>query len=851
MTKNTPPETFFGHQLGADRKIARWDKIVEYFMLLETESPRIKVMEMGPTTEGNPFLAVMISSEENLANLDRLQEVNKKIADPEDVEPEEAEKLVAEGKAVVIQSMSLHATEIGGTQMSPELAYDLLTREDEEAKRIRDEVISIMVPSFNPDGQIMVTDWYNEWLDTDYEGCSTPFLYHKYCGHDNNRDAFMLNTIESNYMAELMFRAWPPQAYQDHHHMGSYGARLYVSPYSDPIHPHGDPLVWRELQWYGSHMAYKLEEEGKQGIVNASIFSGWAHLGYHWIGIYHNIPSMLTESASAKLATPLYIHPEQLKAETKESSLVGTRMLPHYKPTTNFPNPWPGGWWTLRDIVEQQKISAWALLDQMARNRETVLWNQYQKAVRQTERGLDGSPQVLIVPEDQHDPRTMELMIQKLTEMGVKLYKAMEPFTADGYIHGTGSYLIPLAQPKMGLLMTLLTQTRFPDDSFTRRGDGTPHRPYDTATDTMAEFMGVSVHPADYMSNLQVEPVTGYKKPVGYVDEASKIGYLLDTRENHAYKAVNMLLKENVPIKRITEPIMAGDLELPAGCFIVEPGYAEKMTPVAEEVGVDFHALAEIDAEMKPVKALKVGMYDRFWGGNMDTGWTRLCLEQYAFDYDLLFDEDILEGDLDEYDVIIFAHDSPEMITGGEELQKWWKETRPDWPLPVYPPEYESGLGEEGKKKLAEWTKKGGTLLCIGGSCQYAIDALKLPITNVVKGLNAKEFHCPGSTLRVNIENTHPAAYGMPDEALALFWSSPAFKINPGPDNHLYEVVAYYPESDLLESGWLVGEDKLVDKIAAINSHVGEGNAVLMGPRIQHRCQTHGTFKLLFNSLLG
>ena len=851
MPDITSPEEFFGHRLGADQKIARWDKIVTYFNKLQSESPRIKVIDMGPTTEGNPFLAVFVSSEENLGNLDKLQEINQKIADPDELGIEAIGPLIKEGKAVVIQSMSLHATEIGGTQMSSELAYDLITREDPEAQRIRDEVISIMVPSFNPDGQIMVTDWYNEWLGTDYEGCSTPFLYHKYCGHDNNRDAFMLNTVESNYMAELMFKDWPPQAYQDHHHMGSYGARLYVSPYSDPIHPYGDPLVWRELQWYGSHMAYKLEEEGKQGIVNAAIFSGWAHMGYHWIGIYHNIPSMLTESASAKLATPLYIHPEQLKAQTSESSLVGTRMMPHYKPTTNFPNPWPGGWWTLRDIVEQQKISAWALLDHMARNKRTVLWNQTQKAVRQTERGTDDSPQIIIVPSDQHDPRTMELMIEKLLTQGVKIFKASEPFTADGYIHGSGSYLIPLAQPKRGLIKTLLTQTRFPDDSFTRRGDGTPHRPYDTATDTMAEFMGVSVHPADYLSDFQVEPVIEYKRPVGFVDEDSKVGYLVDTRENHAYKAVNLLLKQGVPVNRITEPIIAGDFELPAGCFVVEKGHEEKMNTVAEETGVNFHALAELDAEMEHIKQLRVGMYDRFWGGNMDTGWTRLCLEQYCFDYELLFDEDILEGDLSEYDVIILAHDTPEVITGGDELKKWWKENRPGWPLPNYPPEYESGLGEDGQKKLAEWTRNGGTLFCIGGSTEYAINALELPITNVVKDLKPTEFHCPGSTLRMLVENTHTAAYGMPDEALALFWGSPAFKVNPGPDNHLYEVIAYYPERDLLESGWLVGEDKLVDKIAAINAHVGEGNVVLMGPRVQHRCQTHGTFKLLFNSLLG
>jgi len=851
MAKITRPEEFFGHRLGADRKIARWEKIVEYFSLLQEESKRIKVVDMGETTEGNPFLVAYISSEENLANMDRLQEVNKAITDPQDRAIDEVSGLINEGKAVIVQTMSLHATEIGGTQMAPELAYDQITREDEEAARIRDQVISIIVPSFNPDGQIMVTDWYNQWLGTDYEGSSPPDLYHKYCGHDNNRDAFMTNTVESQYLAKVMFKDWPPQAYQDHHHMGSYGARLYVAPYSDPIHPHGDPLVWRELQWYGSHMAYKLEQEGKTGVVNAAIFSGWAHMGYHWIGIYHNIPSMLTESASARLATPLYIHPEQLKAQTQERSLVGTRMMPHYKPSTNFPNPWPGGWWTLRDIVEQQKIAAWALLDHVARNRETVLWNQYQKAIRQTERGGEGSPQIIIVPEDQHDPRTAELMIEKLLVQGLSIFKAKEPFTADGYIHGTGSYLIPLAQPKSGLIKTLLTRTRFPDDSFTRMGDGTPNRPYDTATDTMAEFMGVAVHAAGYLNDFQVEPVTDYKAPVGYVDDDSKVGYLLDTRENASFKAVNLLLKQGVPIKRILEPVIAGDHELPSGCFVVEPGHEGKLSEVATHVGVDFHALAELDAEMEDVKSLKVGMYHRLWGGNMDMGWTRLVLEQFCFDYTLLDDKDIKEGDLSDYDVIILAHDSKEMLAGGDEMKKWWAETRPGWPLTVYPPEYETGLGDEGKEKLAEWTKAGGTLFTIGASTGYAIDALELPITDTVKGLGAKEFHCPGSTLHIQVENTHPAAYGMPEEALALFWGSPAFKVNPGPNNHLYEVIAVYPDSDILESGWLVGEEKIANKIAAIYAHVGDGNVVLMGPRVQHRCQTHGTFKLLFNSLLG
>jgi len=345
--QNTSPDEFFGFQLGSDRKIARWDRIVEYFNQLQKQSDKIRVVDMGPSTEGNPFLLVIISSAGNLANLERIRQDNLKLSDPCGLSEEEVEGLIADGKAVVCQSMSLHATEIGGTQMAPELAYDLLTKEDEETQRILDNVVFLMVPCFNPDGQIMVTDWYNRWLDTEYEGVYMPWLYHKYVGHDNNRDAFQTNMVESKYMAKTMFRDWIPQAYVDHHHMGSYGARLYVPPYCEPIHPHGDPLIWREHSWYGAHMAYRLEEEGKTGIINGAQFLAWGHLGFHWITIYHNIAGMLTESASAKLATPLYIHASQLKGDRR-----GT--LPEYEAQTNFPHPWPGGWWRLRDIVEQQ-----------------------------------------------------------------------------------------------------------------------------------------------------------------------------------------------------------------------------------------------------------------------------------------------------------------------------------------------------------------------------------------------------------------------------------------------------------------------------------------------------------------
>jgi len=853
MNKNvTSPEGFFGYQLGSDKNIARWDKIVEYYKKLQKQSDRIKVIDLGPTTMGNPFLLVIISSPNNLKNLEHLKQVNSRISDPRCLTEDEVKSLIAEGKAIVCQSMSLHASEIGGTQMAPELAYDLITKEDEETKRILENVIFLMLPCFNPDGEIMVTDWYNKYLGTEYEGCNFPSLYNKYVGHDNNRDAFMTNMVESRYAAKVMYREWHPQAYQDHHHMGSYGARLYVAPYSEPVHPNADPLIWRELSWYGAHMAYKLEEEEKTGIINGSIFSSWGHLGFHWLGNYHNIASMLTENASAKLATPMYIHPSQLKAEG-HGNLVGTQMFPHYKPQANFPHPWPGGWWRLRDIVEQVKIAAWALLDMAARNKDIVLWNAYLKAKRQIERGADGTPKVYVIPASQHDPLTTEKLVEKLMIQGVEIKRARTEFKVGAYTYPSGSYLIFLDQPKMGVIKTLLGKTYFPDDSWTRLADGAPYRPYDSATDTLNEFMGVCVDPVDCYIDGDFEILKEYEKPQGKVVGKSKTGYVFDGRLNYSFKAVNMLLEKGVKVLRVDENIAVGDAKYPAGSFIV-PAESEKLLrDVAKETGVDFHALrSESKAKKHQVKQLRVGMYQRYYGGNMEEGWNRFTLEQFRFPYTTIKDDDIKKGELNKnFDVIILPSDAPAVITGGKELEEWWEKKDPWGPLPVSPPEYRSGIGEEGIKALKEFLEKGGVLVMQADSCDFAIEKLGLKVKNVLKDVKPKDFFCPGSTLRVKVSNYHPLAYGMPENALVLMWNNQAFEIMPTEFNENYEVIAQYPEKDLLQSGWLIGEDKIAEKVAMISAKYGKGKAVLIGFKAQHRSQTWGTFKLLFNTLLS
>jgi len=827
------PEEFFGFQMGADRHLARWDKLVEYYQLLDRESPRIHVENMGPTTLGNPFLAVWVSSPENIARLEDIRGMNALLSDPRGASQAQIDAAISNGKAVVVQSYGLHSTEVAASQSVAEILYEMATRDDAEMGRVLDNTVAIMIPCFNPDGEIIVTDWYNSTVGTEYEGLGPPTLYHHYIGHDNNRDAFMQNTAESRYGAKILFRDWTPQAYIDHHQMGPYGARMYVPPYADPVRPEADPLVWREMSWYGAQIAYKEEENGLSGIINDAVYSGWGHFGFHWITPFHNIAGMLTESASARLATPLFVQPDQLQG--------GTRNLPEYEEQTNFPDPWPGGWWRVRDIVERQKVATFSTLDIAAKNRETVLRNAYLKASRQTERGAEGSPAAFVIPAEQHDPLTMQKMMNKLLAQGIEVKRAAARFEHEGRVYATGTYVVSMAQPKRGVIRWLLGRTFYPDNSWTRNDDGSPTRPYDMSTDNMAEFMGVRVDPVDTSPTVDLAVVDDSIAPHGTVARGSH-GYLVDGRLNDAFKAVNLLWDEGVAVRRFTRqhgPHRPGD-------FWVESAPDALVARIAEQTGVDLQAMDVDGGDAAPAATRRrIAMYQRFYGGNIDEGWTRWLLEDFAFPYTSLFDPELKAGDLNrKYDVIIIPEDDVETLTGN-------RRDRPG-PEQDYPPEYRSGFGDEGVKALEAFVEAGGTLVTFGEAGDLAIEKFDLPVRNVVAGLSSTEFWSPGSTLRVHVDDTDPVAYGMPEDALATFLAgSQVYQLVPTAENERADRPVTYVHRDILQSGWLLGEDHIADKAAMVSVDHGSGKVVLIGFRAQHRAQTHGTFKLLFNTLVG
>ncbi|MDP3717392.1 MAG: M14 family metallopeptidase [Acidobacteriota bacterium] len=840
----TSPEKFFGFQMGADRKLANWDQLHEYYQLLAKTSNKLKVVELGKSSEGRPYLAIFISSPANLARLEQLRAANARLADPRGLSEGEARKLVTGAKAVVIQSFALHSNEVAASQTAAEFVFDSITRTDEEATRMLDNVISIVMPSINPDGTQMIADWYMKYVGTEHEAANLPWLYQKYSGHDNNRDGFALNLPESQHLGKLMYRDWLPQAYVDHHQMGSGNARLYIPPYAEPIRPGGDPLVWREMTLWGAHMGNQLEAAGKTGVIGSAIYSGWGHMGFHWITPFHNIAGMLTESASARLATPMFMHPDQLRG--------GPRGLPAYEVQTTMPSLWNGGWWRVRDIVEQQKIAAWATVDLAARNRETVLWNMYLKGTRQTERGAAAPVKAYAIAADQHDRQTVKKLANMLMASGVEVHQAKAQFIADGRVYGPGSFVVTTAQPKQGLVRWMLGRTFYPDNTYTRDLEGNPIRPYDMSTDTFGEFMGVRSDPIGEKITADLVKLTAPVPMTGTAATAAANGYVLDGRLNDSFRAAFLLLDKGMAVRRASQPSADGSVK--AGDFLVASG---DVAAVAQQTGVDFVALkSAVTTGAYALRKPRVAMYQRYGGGNMDEGWTRLMLEQFNVPFKSIMDTELKAGGLEaKYDTIILPADSIAAMTGeqppagaGSPGGGGGFGGGPD----NTPAEFRSGFGAEGVKALQAFVEKGGTLLTFANAGDLPIQRFSLPLRNVVAGLPSKQFWSPGSTLKVHFANTNPLVYGMPADGLVMFMAGgQVYEVTSTDRSHNVEILSTYLDRDILQSGWLLGEQVIAKKAAAVSVKLGEGKVVLFGFRPQHRDQTHGTFKLVFNALLN
>ena len=811
------PESHFGFRMGADRKLAEWDEIVDYYRLLSESDRRLRVDDLGSTTEGRPFLLVTVADPLTLAKLDRYKRIQSRLADPRRTDPEQAEALITEGKAVVLITCSIHSSEVASTHTAIEFVHKLLTEDSPRHRAILRDAIFLLIPSLNPDGVDKVAAWYRRFVGTRYEGAPLTELYHKYAGHDNNRDWYMFTQKETRLAVEKAHNVWRPQIVYDVHQMGSRGARMFLPPWMDPIDPNIDSLIVQQVNQLGSAVAVDLTAAGKKGVVINGIYDYFTPSRHYQS--YHGGLRLLSESAGLHFATPVKVPFSSLEIRGRGYNAKNR--------SWNFLEPWPGGEWKLRDVIDYQLITFESCLYQAALQRENLLRNFYRIHRRIIDRK---SPWGFVIPRKQHDPNAAKRLLETLTFGMVEIEQAVEEFRSADKAHEAGDYVIRLAQPYGAFAKTLLEKQRYPD--LRQYPGGPPQRPYDVTAHSLPLLLGVEAMELEQPADVELVPADRFEWG-GHVEQADVL--TLSSASSHTWKAVNRLLAADVAVRRNRR---TGEFMIPFS------GAAVEMIPrLADELDVDFSASgSEAPEQSRRLRRPRVGLY-RGQVPLMDEGWTRWVLEEYEFSYASVGNDRIQNGDLgSDYDVIILPDAEPGVLHAGYIKGALYNGVEA-------PPDYTGGIGNIGAAALRRFVMAGGTILALNRASSYAMERLGAPVRNILSGLGEQQFYAPGSLLHVRVDTSHPLTLGMRPAEAVWFESGPAFETDAAVNGGSPHGVLTFPRRGVLASGWLLGEKYLSHRSAVLDVPMGGGRLVLFGIRPQYRGQSNATFKMLFNGL--
>jgi len=831
------PEEILGFKIGDDYHLATYDQAIDYLRKVASVSDRIRLFSIGPTSCGLDMIYAVISSAENMAELDRYKDIARRLSLVKGLSPAEAEKLAAEGKPVVWIDGGLHSSECAPAQHNIQLAYNLVSASDEKTLRILKDVILILVFA-NPDGMNMLADWYHPNIGTPYEVSSMPWLYHKYAGHDNNRDALVANLIETRNMARLANKEWFPVIIYNHHQTAPFPARIWTPPNSEPTNPNVHPLVVRWQNLIGSAMSYAFDAEGKEGAISRITFDTW-YPGYMTqVQDSHNIISILTETALYRYATPYFYTVRDFPREYSELTM-----------SAFYPSPWRGGWWRLRDAVDYCLTASMSVLDVASRYKKELLHNKYMMGSDVIERFKREPPYAWIIAPQQVDPGAVDNLLDSLNMLGIEIHRAEEDFTADGVSYPRGTYIIPMAQPFALFVKNVFEEQKYPDlrkypDLWQGivspiKFEGSPFEAYDMMGWTLPYQFGVKITSAGSPLEVKTSRVEKAVFAEGEITGRGGAGWLLDPSMNASAAAVNRVLKNGGKAARTTKNFDLRGKTYPAGTFIVSGLQAGAIDKIVRELRIKATAVAETpNIQTMPVLKPRLAVYQS-WVPSEAEGWLRLTLERYEFEYKTLHDAEIRAGSLRQsFDVIILPdHYSADLLVNGHEKG-------------TMPPQYVGGLGKAGIDNLRSFAQAGGTLIFLNKTSDLALESFAAPARNVIKKAKPEEFSCSGSIFRLEFDVSHPVAYGMPESAPAVFASGCVFDIHPSFEpGKAARSIAKFPSGNLLMSGWVNGEKLLYQKSAVMEASLGQGRLILFGISPIFRGMSVGTFKLLFNSI--
>ncbi len=678
----------------------------------------------------------------------------------------------------------------------------------------------------------MYTKWYLEHVGTEHEGSRMPYKYHHYADHDNNRDWFFFNLVESQHVARVLYHDWYPEIVMDQHQMGSSGARLFLPPYSDPVNPNVPPSLMASVNMLGKHVVADLHDQGFRGVVTGTIFNAFFEGTMSKTPLWHNRVGILTEAASVRIASPIYF---------PKTSLRGMGLdLPEYEQQTNFLDPWPGGWWRLRDIIEYEKAATYSILDLAATYKEKFKRNFYRLNREAIQAGEEEAPFAYVVPRQQHHPNNAIEMLRRLRYANVDIYQIQTDMTATNGLYEPGDYFIPLAQPSRAYIKDLLEIQQYPN--LREYPGGPPRQPYDVTAWTLPLQMGVEVVKLDKPLSPDMTRVT---EPELRIDiENITSGWLAaERRHNHSYRLINDLLKSDFEVFELTAP--SGNFERGTFLFQVNDPQVETVRKKSAAYEVPLHSIQPADTQKKkPLQMARIAIYTPWISWAYDEGWLRLVLDNFGFDYTRVYNSDFKGGGkFEDFDVLVFGSQGTDWIVVGK------PKDRPEATVgePKLPDKYVGGIGNAGVQKVKQFMVEGGTVLFFGRACNFAIEKLRLPAQNTLRKVKREDYFAPGSIFELNLDVSSPLTYGM--QEIAHVYKNRPVVLKLKSYNREIRETGYFGDRNLLKSGWAVGERKLHNKVALAEIPVGKGRAILYAFRPQHRGQTYGTFKLIFNAL--
>jgi hypothetical protein len=812
------PKNYFGFAMGTTGRLATHDKMTSYLKLAAQKSNRVDFHVAGKTTMGNDYSYLTVSSPQNLRDIDRLAAINRRLSDPRGLSDGEARSLARQGKPFLLIQSAIHSTEVGNTQALMDVVYRLATEQSDYTNRVLDNAVLIVVPSQNPDGQKLVNDYFNETAGTSYRR-TYPDLYHKYTGHDDNRDWFMFTQVEPRYYIDLIAR-YRPSAVHILHQMGANNDRIFVPPYKDPFDPSIDPRVVQTTSELGLGMGGALTREGKKGVTWSNTYDWWLPSVFY--EPYHGIPNVLTEIASVRdLAYP-------------NTSADGKPLGPQDQ-RTNRVEPYDSDTWTLEQIVAYAKTATYANIDNVGKKGEDLLYNLYQ--VSRDNLNWKADPYAYVVPADQRDPYAAYELLNIMQTGQIEIERATRPFTANGKQYAAGSHVIRMTQPYSRWADSLLKIWDYPE---IRACDTCPiTRPYDVTGHTLWMLFGASVDKVSKPFNASLQRVSKVQPSAAPMPPAPRGAYLVSPTSYGVGRFLAALQKAGVPTFRAAKAFTSGNEEFPAGTLVVPPTPQARsvLDGVSRQTGI---AVRGADATPKVEgfqlkSGTRIGMFRGI--NNMPGGWLWWLFEQYGVNSRNMVNTDF-DGDLnDQYDTIVL----PQGITRTTIVNGLSKE---DYPQRFH---WAAGVGEEGLEQLRDFVEDGGTLVALGNASATARDLLDLPVKDTLSD-PGDDFFVPGALVEQEFDNDNPVAWGMPDRWPVWFHTNDAaFQLL---DPSKADVAARYPDSgELVRSGYGAGADKLNGLTDVASFDIGKGNVVIAGTQVTYRTWSRGTITMLFNAM--